>query len=141
MILMVIWPSLAAKEPKEKDFIPFDDPIREQSVIITSEGYYPKNINIFRGEKLRIFLTTTEGQGCLIIPSASIFMAGQEGSITTKDIVFEKEGTYSFHCPTGKIKGKITVWRHPLEKTKSSVSRKIASSIEEQWRPGPELDW
>ena len=142
ILLSAIWPMLAAKEPDEKDSVPFENPIREQSVIVTPEGYYPQNINIFRGEKLRIFLTTTDGQSCLIIPSVNIFMAGREGSVTTKDVVFKKEGKYPFHCPTGKIKGKIIVWQHPLEKKRSSVARKIASiSDEGQWRPGPQLDW
>ena len=141
--LTVFWPALAAKELDKKSFIAFKDPIREQSVIITPEGYYPKTINIFKGEKLRIFLTTTEGQSCLIIPSFDIFMAGRAGTVTTKEVVFQKEGKYPFHCPTGQIKGEIIVWQHPLERTKSSVSRKIASTREkkEQWRPQPRIDW
>ncbi|MCY4523204.1 MAG: cupredoxin domain-containing protein [Halobacteriovoraceae bacterium] len=145
ILLTIIWFPAAASEQKKKNATVFKHPIREQSVIVTKEGYYPKSINLVKGEKLRLFLTTTNGQGCLVIPSHNIFMAGREGSVTTKEILFEKEGKYSFHCPTNKIKGKIIVRKNPFEKVKPGASRRIASTIdsdsEEQWRPLPQMDW
>lgn len=113
-------------------------PVREHSIIVTDEGYYPKQISLFEGEKLTIFLTSTlKNPSCLMLPQKNIFLAARRGEITEGTIYFNKPGIYWFYCPTGKIKGKITV----LEKleTKKIVERKIASERRMgQWRPKDE---
>lgn len=115
--------------------IKYKVPVREHSIIITEEGYYPKQISLFEGEKLKVFLTSTLNHpSCFMLPQKKIFMAARKGEVTESEAYFNKPGIYWFYCPTGKIKGKITV----LEKleTKKIVERKIASERRMgQWRP------
>jgi hypothetical protein len=113
-------------------------PVREYSIIVTQEGYYPKQISLFEGEKLKIFLTSTlNSPSCFMLPQKKLFMAARKGEVTEGEAYFNEPGIYWYYCPTGKIKGKITV----LEKLESKkiVERKIASeSRMGQWRPRDE---
>lgn len=110
-------------------------PLREISVIVTKEGYYPKQISIFEGEKIRFFVTTTEEEkSCLTLPEKDLFMAANPGRITEKEVLFKKAGRYEFYCPANKIRGRLTVLK------KKDVRRDIASKVKKKtvhkvWRP------
>ena len=85
-------------------------PERNVAVIMGPEGYYPKHIVAFKGERLRIFLTSLlPTEGCLNIPSKDVFLTARKETITEGLVFFEKSGTHEFNCPTGKMEGKITV--------------------------------
>ena len=85
-------------------------PQRDISVIISREGQYPKNLVIFKGERVRLFVTTTIPEGsCLSIPSKDIFLTAKRGKISESVLFFNEAGIYSFHCPMGKMQGKIFV--------------------------------
>ena len=87
-----------------------DPPEREVAVILDRGGYYPKHIVAFKGERLRVFLTTLlPEEGCLNVPAKDVFLTARKGSITEGLFFFDKPGTYKFHCPTGKMEGIITV--------------------------------
>lgn len=111
-------------------------PTREFSVIVTKEGYYPRRISVFAGEKLRLFVTNlTDEQNCLIVTGHNIFLAAQKGNITEGEALFDKPGVYPFYCPSSKFNGQITV----IEKKKKVViqQRGIASekSAPAVWMP------
>lgn len=107
-------------------------PIREVSVIVTKEGYYPKSFSVFEGEKIKFYVTSTvEEPHCLIVESHKVFMAATKGKVTEGEALFDKAGEYAFYCPGSKNDGKIVVMRKVVQK------REIASEKEEAmvWTP------
>ena len=97
-------------------------PTREVSVIVTKEGYYPKSLSVFEGEKIKFYVTSTvEEPNCLIVESHKVFMAANKGKVTEAEAVFDKAGEFAFYCPSSKNDGKIVVLK------KSVPKREIAS--------------
>ena len=108
-------------------------PMREVSIIVTKEGFYPKNIALFEGEKVRFFVTSTiERPGCFTLPTHKLFMAANQGSITEGIAEFDETGKFEFYCPSDKsLRGEITVL-----KRQKHASRKIASEpVQRIWMP------
>ncbi len=119
----------------------FDIPLREVSVIITKEGYYPKNITVFAGEKIRFYVTTTTDEpSCLILGGKSIAVTANKGKIVEAEAYFDRPSEFSFHCPTGKIFGKLVVLSRPSKKEEFvTAKRNIASGSEVRvWKPKEE---
>ena len=43
-------------------------PTREISIIVTKEGYYPKSLSVFEGEKVKFYVTSTlDEPHCMIV--------------------------------------------------------------------------
>jgi plastocyanin len=85
-------------------------PTREMSVIFTKEGYYPKSISVFEGERVKFYLTSTvEDPGCLIVEGHKLFMAASKGKLTEAEVHFERPGEFSFYCPSSKNNGRVVV--------------------------------
>lgn len=107
-------------------------PTREVSVIVTKEGYYPKTLSVFEGEKIKFYVTSTvEEPDCLIVESHKVFMAANKGKVTEAEAVFDKAGEFAFYCPSSKNDGKIVVLK------KSMPKREVASEKNEGmlWTP------
>ncbi|MFZ9000642.1 MAG: hypothetical protein ACO20H_05030 [Bacteriovoracaceae bacterium] len=103
-----------------------ETPQREHSIIITDEGYFPKRISLFKGEKLKVFVTSLRNKpSCLFIPDKNVFIGVKKGEVRESEVVFDEEGVHSFFCPTGKIYGRITVLKKMNEEDK--IQRIIAS--------------
>jgi plastocyanin len=97
-------------------------PMREISVIVTKEGYYPKSFSVFEGEKIKFYVTSTvEEPNCLIVEAHKVFMAANKGKVTEGEVVFDKPGEYAFYCPSSKNDGKIVVLK------KVNLKREVAS--------------
>jgi plastocyanin len=97
-------------------------PVREVAVIVTKEGYYPKSLSVFEGEKIKFYVTSTvESPDCLIVESHKVFMAATKGKVTEAETVFDKAGEFAFYCPSSKNDGKIVVLK------KSMPKREVAS--------------
>jgi plastocyanin len=104
-----------------------DKPTREISIIVTKEGYYPKSLSVFEGEKVKFFVTSTvEDPSCVIVESHKVFMAAARGKVTEGEAVFDKAGEFAFYCPSSKNDGKIVVLK------KHQPKRDIASDV---WMP------
>lgn len=104
-----------------------EKPTREISIIVTKEGYYPKSLSVFEGEKVKFFVTSTvEDPSCVIVESHKVFMAAAKGKVTEGEAVFDKAGEFAFYCPSSKNDGKIVVLR------KHQPKREIASDV---WMP------
>ena len=102
----------------------YQSPSREHAIVITKEGYYPSHLSIFEGESLKLFLANnTKDPSCLFLPAKELFLSNSAYEMTEAKVTFEKPGEYKFYCPTGKIKGSITV----LEKV--SIEEKIDRSL------------
>lgn len=106
------------------------EPMREVSIIVTKEGYYPKSISVFEGEKVKFYVTSTvEEPNCLIVESHKVFMAANKGKVTESEAVFDKSGEFAFYCPSSKIDGKVVVLK------KYQPKRDIASDEPKVWMP------
>ncbi len=100
-------------------------PLREVAVIVTKEGYYPKSISVFEGEKVKFYVTSTvEAPDCLIVESHKVFMAANKGKITEAEAFFDKAGEFAFYCPSSKNDGKIVVLKKKLSKKREIASEK-----------------
>lgn len=107
-------------------------PVREVAVIVTKEGYYPKSLSVFEGEKVKFFVTSTvEEPHCMIVESHKVFLAANKGKVTEAEAVFDKAGEFAFYCPSSKNDGKIVVLKKAVPK------REVASekSHESVWTP------
>jgi len=107
-------------------------PTREVAVIVTKEGYYPKSLSVFEGEKIKFFITSTvEEPSCLIVESHKVFLAANKGKVTEGEATFDKAGEFAFYCPSSNNDGKIVVI------PKVAPKRDIASerSREDLWTP------
>jgi plastocyanin len=106
----------------------FDVPVREISLIATPEGYYPEAFSVFAGEKVRFYLTNTGNTpSCMMLPDKELFLSAHKGNVSEGTAFFPKSGVYKFYCPTGKIKGRITVIPRPKTEEELEVERKLAS--------------
>ena len=107
-------------------------PVREMSIIVTKEGYYPKSISVFEGEKVKFYLTSTvEEPNCMIVEAHKVFMAANKGKLTEAEVVFDKAGEFAFYCPSSKNDGKVVVLKKVMPK------REVASDKTEPavWTP------
>lgn len=99
-------------------------PVREVSIIVSKEGYYPKNFTVFQGERVKFFVTSTvDSPDCLIVQGHKIFMSATKGKITEGEAIFEHPGTFAFYCPATKHDGTVTV----MKKVDPLAGRTIAS--------------
>jgi plastocyanin len=100
-------------------------PVREIAVIVTKEGYYPKSLSVFEGEKVKFYVTSTvEDPDCLIVESHKVFMAANKGKISEAEATFDKAGEFAFYCPSSKNDGKIVVLKKVLPKRDVASERK-----------------
>lgn len=123
----------------------FKVPLNERAIIVTPDGYFPNQISIHEGEKLRIYLTSTlNTPTCLMIPQKNIFMGVAIKEVKETEVEFKEAGTYKFFCPTGKISGKITVLGKKITEeeklgldpgAKKRRPASVASSNDDVWMP------
>jgi plastocyanin len=108
-------------------------PVREMAVIVTKEGYYPKSLSVFEGEKIKFYVTSTvEEPHCMIVESHKVFLAANKGKVTEAEVVFDKAGEFAFYCPSSKNDGKIVVLKKAVPK------REVASEKSREgmlWTP------
>ncbi len=121
--------------------VKFEKPLRDISIIVTKEGYYPNKISVFEGEKVRFFVTSTmDDPGCFLLPHKEIFLSAKKGVITEAKAVMKDPGSYMFHCPTGKIKGSLVVLPNPNKKQKRAIASEVMEEgpKEYYWMPREE---
>lgn len=127
-LMLLALASFAEEEKKPVTEVP----TREVSIIVTKEGYYPKSVSVFEGEKIKFFVTSTvEDPGCVIVEAHKVFLAANKGKLTEGEAVFDKAGEYSFYCPGSKNDGKVVVIK------KVAPKREVASENKESmvWTP------
>lgn len=111
-------------------------PMREIAIIFSDEGYYPRSISVFEGEKVRFFVTsTTEKPHCFIVESHKLFLSATKGKISEGEVHFDRPGKFSFYCPSSKNDGRVVV----LEK-KDKAQRNVASENKAPEKRDP-LKW
>ena len=121
VLFLLLFPILVFADEAAKS----PPPIREISIIFTKEGYYPKSISVFEGEKVKFFVTSTvEEPGCLIVESHKVFVAANKGKLTESEVVFDKAGEFAFYCPSSKNDGKIVVLKKFVAKREVASEKK-----------------
>ena len=128
----ILWTDAKAFDYAEEKKL--EVPEREVSIIVTQEGYYPKTLIGWEGERVHMYLTSTlPTPTCLTMPDQNLFLAASRGQIYEGFAYFPKAGTYKFNCPNGKISGEFRI----LEKGQKKTSRSVASTKvkEKPWRP------
>jgi plastocyanin len=118
----------------------FDIPRREQSIIATDEGYYPRHLSLFSGEKVLFFFTTTsDTPSCLLIPDKDVSISVTKGKVTEAQAIFDSPGQYRFYCPTRKLEGRITVLERPEDVRERKRRRDLASERINIWVPRDDI--
>jgi plastocyanin len=143
LILTFILCSFKAWSLEESSYfqkVSHSGPVRDISVIATKEGFYPKVLTSFKGERVNFFVTsTTERESCFMLTEKNVFVPAAKGSVSEASVVFDRPGVYKFHCPTGNLQGRIVVLEKKSELEKKKVKRKLASDGPVRiWRPREE---
>lgn len=112
-----------------------DIPYREQAVIVTKDGFYPNRLVVYKGEKVRFFVTAIgDSSACFNIPSKNIFATAHQGKLAEAETFFDKSGTYQFNCPNFQGSGRIMVIEKAADK-EESLRRGLASDVMKVWQP------
>lgn len=94
----------------------YKSPVREISIIITDDGYYPNKISAFEGEKVRFFVTSTATEKqCFILQRHELFLGVDKGKVNEGEILLDRPGRFKFYCPSNKMQGHLTVIKKTIE--------------------------
>ncbi len=127
ILLFLFIPFLVSALEQEKS-----QPIREISIIVTKEGYYPRSLSVFEGEKVKFYVTSTiDEPHCLIVEGHKVFLAANKGKVTEAEAVFDKAGHFAFYCPSATSDGKIVVMKKVIPK-RDIASEKVDERL---WTP------
>ena len=112
----------------------FENPLREVSVIVGDDGFYPSTIVAFEGEKIHFFITSsTKKNQCFVLQKHEVFVSAEFGRINETEVVLEHAGRYKFYCPSHKFEGFLTVLSK--DKPEEQISRTVASEKPNYWTP------
>ena len=108
VLLLLLSNSVIAKDFGEKTF---KTPVREVSVIVTEDGFYPNQMMAFEGEKLRFYITSTaKNSQCFVLQKHEVFVAADKGAVNEAEVIVENAGKFKFYCPSFKYEGTLTVF-------------------------------
>ena len=112
-----------------------DVPYREQAIIITKEGFYPNRLIVYKGEKVRFFVTAVGvDSACFNIPDKNVFSTAVPAKVTEAETFFDKAGTYQFNCPNNTFTGRVMVLEKASDR-EESARRGLASDVVKVWKP------
>jgi hypothetical protein len=124
--LLMGFPAHSQEQDPEKVW--FEAAKREMAIIVTDEGFYPKNISVFQGEKITLYLTSTAQEDrCFMIQQKGIFVPVAKNQLKILEVEFDREETLDFHCPVGNMRGKISILEHPDHRRDRLQKRELAS--------------
>lgn len=127
-------PAFALEETYNKERT-LDVPYREQAVIISKEGFYPNRLVVFKGEKVRFFVTAVGvDSACFNIPDKNVYSTARPEKIAEAETFFDKVGVYTFNCPNNTFSGRVMVLEKPSDR-EETMRRGLASDTVKVWRP------
>lgn len=113
-------------------------PMRENAVIVSDTGFYPNRIVVFKGERVKFFVTNISEQAqCFNIPDKNIFTTAQKGKIAEGEAYFDKSGIFVFNCPNSNFQGRVIVMEKADDLAESN-RRGLASDKVKVWKPKEE---
>ncbi len=138
ILFLVVGFAFAGPNLIENDFKAktFKRPLREISVIVTEDGFFPNKIMAFEGEQVRFYITsTTDKKDCFLLQKHDVFLSAEKGKINEALIEVDGAGRFKFYCPATKHSGFFTVFEK--DTPKEEVKRSIASEDEKPkyWIP------
>ena len=132
---MLISVQALAIEDSYHKAVTLDVPYREQAVIMTKEGFYPNRLTVYKGEKVRFFVTTVgDESACFNIPDKNIYTTAKSGKIIEAETFFDKAGTYQFNCPNNSFAGRVMVIEKESDR-QETMRRGLASDVVKIWKP------
>lgn len=135
IVFSILWQNSFALEPTYFKAQKFDIPFREEAIIIGENGFYPNRISVFKGEKVRFFVTSTlKDKGCFNIPAKNIFSSPSKGKIIETEVFFEDSGTFVINCPNMQFSAHIVVQEKSADKFEAK-RRGLASDVVKVWKP------
>jgi plastocyanin domain-containing protein len=112
-----------------------DVPYREQAIIIGKEGFYPNRIVVYKGEKVRFFVTSVGvDSACFNIPDKNVFSSSSKEKIAESEVFFDKVGVFQFNCPNNTFTGRVMVLEKASDREETS-RRGLASDLVKVWKP------
>lgn len=115
-----------------------DVPMRENAIIVSDTGFYPNRIVIFKGEKVKFYVTNiSENAQCFNIPDKNVFTTAQKGKIAEGEAFFDKSGVFVFNCPNSNFQGRLIVMEKAQDMAESA-RRGLASDKVKIWKPKEE---
>jgi hypothetical protein len=112
-----------------------DIPYREQAIIIGKEGFYPNRLVVYKGEKVRFFVTSVGVESaCFNIPDKNVFSSPVKDKIAEAEVFFDKVGVFQFNCPNNTFTGRVMVLEKGSDREETS-RRGLASDVVKVWRP------
>jgi vancomycin permeability regulator SanA len=112
-----------------------DVPYREQAIIIGKEGFYPNRLVVYKGEKVRFFVTSVGvDSACFNIPDKNVFSSPSKDKIAEAEVYFDKVGVFQFNCPNNTFTGRVMVLEKGSDRDETN-RRGYASDIVKIWRP------
>ncbi len=131
---MMTTKALALEESYNKERS-LDVPYREQAVIISKEGFYPNRLIVFKGEKVRFFVTAVGvDSACFNIPDKNVYSTAKQDKIVEAETFFDKVGVFQFNCPNNTFTGRVMVLEKPSDRDET-MRRGLASDTVKVWRP------
>ncbi len=126
--------AFALEESYHKDKT-LDVPYREQAVIISKEGFYPNRLSVFKGEKVRFFVTAVGlDSACFNIPDKNVYTTAAPNKIVEAEAYFDKVGVFQFNCPNNTFSGRVMVLEKASDR-QESMRRGLASDSVKIWKP------
>ncbi len=117
----------------------FKNPLREISVIVTDDGFYPNKIMAFKGDKVRFYITSTSKKNhlCFVLHKHEVFVSAEKGKVNEVEVLIENPGRYKFYCPSTKYVGYLTVFEKFSEEEdqKRSIASEVGSGKPNYWIP------
>ena len=112
-----------------------DVPYREQSIIISKDGFFPNRLVVYKGERVRFFVTSIGvDSGCFNIPDKNVFTSTNPNQITESEAYFDKVGVFQFNCPNNTFSGRVMVLEKASDRMESA-RRGLASDVVKVWKP------
>ena len=104
-------------------------------MIISKDGFFPNRLVVYKGERVRFFITTVGIEtACFNIPDKQVFSSSTNEKITEKEVYFDKVGVFTFNCPGHLFNGRIMVLEKNSDKAETE-RRGLASDVVKVWRP------
>lgn len=112
-----------------------DVPYREVAIIAGKEGFYPNRITLYKGEKVRFFITSVGVESaCFNIPDKNVFSSPVKDKIAEAEVYFDKVGIFQFNCPNNAFTGRVMVLEKGSDR-EETLRRGLASDKVKIWMP------
>lgn len=124
----------ALEESYNKEKV-LDVPYREQAIIVSKDGFFPNRLTVFKGEKVRFFVTAVGvNSACFNIPDKNVYSSATPQKIAEAETYFDKVGVFQFNCPNNTFTGRVMVLEKPSDR-EESARRGLASDTVKVWKP------